>query len=77
MHKGRHGESFTFIVQVLDEIRERREFLEEMQRAGKGALYEATIKGEIAARLKDLERLGLDVKAGRPAVRPAALRTTT
>ena len=38
-----------------------------MQAAGKAGDYEATIKGEIAARMKDLERLGMDVKSSRPA----------
>lgn len=50
--------------QVVEEIRERREFLEAMQSAGRGCEY-AGIRGEIAQRLKDLERLGVDVASSR------------
>ncbi len=31
-------------TQIVDEIKERREFLEAMQRAGKGAAYEDTVR---------------------------------
>ncbi|KAG1666447.1 hypothetical protein FOA52_015117 [Chlamydomonas sp. UWO 241] len=54
------------VEQVVEEIRERREFLEAMQAAGRGAEY-VGVKGEIAQRLKDLERLGVDVASSRPA----------
>ncbi|GAX81469.1 hypothetical protein CEUSTIGMA_g8898.t1 [Chlamydomonas eustigma] len=54
------------IDQVVEEIRERREFLEQMQKVGKAATYDAIMKGEIAARLKELGDLGLDVRSGRP-----------
>ena len=39
-----------------------------MKAAGKAGEYEGTIKGEIATRMKDLERLGLDVKSSRPSI---------
>jgi hypothetical protein len=51
--------------QIIDEIKQRREFLE-MRASGKASQYEATVKGEIASRMKDLERLGMDVKTSRP-----------
>jgi hypothetical protein len=54
------------IDQVVREIRERREFLEEMHKVGRAAAYDAIIKGEIAARLKELGDLGLDVRSSRP-----------
>ncbi len=56
----------AFFLQIVEEVQERREFLEEMQGAGKASQYEGTVKGEISARLKELERLGLDVKSSRP-----------
>jgi len=52
--------------QIIDEIKQRREFLEEMRASGRASQYEATVKGEIASRMKDLERLGMDVKTSRP-----------
>ena len=63
-------------LQIVDEVRERREFLEEMQAAGNTSEHEGTIKMEIATRLKELERLGLDVKTSRlpRAVNPATFR---
>mmetsp|Transcript_26863 Transcript_26863/g.58615 ORF Transcript_26863/g.58615 Transcript_26863/m.58615 type:complete len:240 (+) Transcript_26863:207-926(+) len=51
---------------IVDEIRERREFLEQMRAAGKGQQYEAQIRGEIAGRMKELSMLGLDTKVGKP-----------
>ena len=53
-------------TQIVAEIQERREFLEVMQSAGKAGEYEAKTKGEIAQRLKELEKLGFDVKSSRP-----------
>lgn len=53
-------------AQIVAEIQERREFLEVMQSAGKAGEYEAKTKGEIAQRLKELEKLGFDVKSSRP-----------
>lgn len=53
-------------MQIVEEIKERREFLEEMQACRQAPKYEAAIKGEIASRMKDLERLGMDVKTSRP-----------
>jgi hypothetical protein len=50
------------IDQIVEEVRERREFLETMSAAGKGSQYEG-IKVEIAARLVELERMGLDTKS--------------
>mmetsp|Transcript_27581 Transcript_27581/g.81667 ORF Transcript_27581/g.81667 Transcript_27581/m.81667 type:complete len:251 (-) Transcript_27581:40-792(-) len=58
------------VNQLVDEIQERREFLEDMQAAGRGAEYDAKIRGEIAQRMRDLERLGVDVASSRPAARP-------
>jgi len=47
------------IDQIVDEIRERREFLEAMRAAGKGAEYEEKIKSEMLIRIHELEKLGL------------------
>lgn len=41
---------------IVDEVRERREFLEEMQAAGKGHAYEH-VRQEMKSRLVELERL--------------------
>jgi len=47
------------IDQILDEVEERRAFLEEMRAAGRSAPYEGQIKGEIAERLAQLRRMGV------------------
>jgi len=47
------------IDQLLQEIRERQDFLESMQRCGNGDKYEAQIKAEVSARLNQLKELGL------------------
>eukprot|EP00899_Mesostigma_viride_P000990 jgi/Mesvir1/10892/Mv11171-RA.1 len=47
------------IDELLQEVEERREFLEEMIAAGRGHLYEAKIKSEISLRLAELKRLGV------------------
>ena len=65
-----HERGCPAYAQIVDEIKSRREFLEGMQASGQGGQYEAIIKGEIATRMKDLERLGLDVKSSRPPPAP-------
>mmetsp|Transcript_24353 Transcript_24353/g.43370 ORF Transcript_24353/g.43370 Transcript_24353/m.43370 type:complete len:232 (-) Transcript_24353:91-786(-) len=47
------------IDQILDEIEERRVFLEEMRSKGQSQQYEAQMKGEIAERLAQLRRMGV------------------
>eukprot|EP00316_Scyphosphaera_apsteinii_P013293 CAMPEP_0119305294 /NCGR_PEP_ID=MMETSP1333-20130426/6327_1 /TAXON_ID=418940 /ORGANISM="Scyphosphaera apsteinii, Strain RCC1455" /LENGTH=216 /DNA_ID=CAMNT_0007308355 /DNA_START=126 /DNA_END=776 /DNA_ORIENTATION=- len=43
--------------QIADEVAERQEFLETMQKLGRGAEYESQIRNEIAERLADLKKL--------------------
>lgn len=43
--------------EIAAEIEERQAFLEEMSALGKRDAYEAQIKGEVAVRLKELERI--------------------
>jgi hypothetical protein len=46
-------------TQIIEEVRERREFLEQMRAAGKAATYEAAIKADITQRLAELRELGV------------------
>eukprot|EP00877_Chromochloris_zofingiensis_P007945 jgi/Chrzof1/3403/Cz12g24020.t1 len=48
------------IDQIIDEISERREFLQSMRANGRGQEYEATVKAEVSQRLAQLRRLGVD-----------------
>ena len=48
--------SFSFLV-VLQEIEERKEFLEEMEALGKGEEYRARIMTEISQRVRELETM--------------------
>ncbi|GIL70556.1 hypothetical protein Vretimale_3670 [Volvox reticuliferus] len=50
------------IDQIVDEVRERLTFLESMRALGQGQEYEAHIRGEVAMRLKELEKLGVPTK---------------
>ncbi|KAG2496835.1 hypothetical protein HYH03_005240 [Edaphochlamys debaryana] len=50
------------IDQIVAEVRDRLTFLEDMRRLGRGGEYEATIRGEVAARLKELERMGVPTR---------------
>lgn len=43
--------------QIEDEIAERHDFLDAMQKLGQGREHEARIKGEVAERMQDLRRL--------------------
>ncbi|MEW5317004.1 MAG: hypothetical protein WDW38_008338 [Sanguina aurantia] len=54
----------AMIDQVVEEIRERREFLEAMRVAGRSAEHEVSLKAEISQRLRELERLGMDLQRG-------------
>ena len=47
------------IDHLVQEIRERQDFLESMQRRGNGDKYEAQIKAEVSSRLIRLKELGL------------------
>jgi hypothetical protein len=47
------------IDQLVQEVQERQDFLEAMQRGGKGAQYENQIKAEVSERLHRLKELGL------------------
>lgn len=49
------------IDQIVEEVRERINFLESMKALGKAGQYEAQVRGEVAARLRELEKLGLPV----------------
>lgn len=49
------------LIQILDEIDERRNFLEDMRSKGQGQLYDAQMKGEIAERLAQLRRMGVSM----------------
>eukprot|EP00307_Rebecca_sp_RCC1486_P005489 CAMPEP_0119416546 /NCGR_PEP_ID=MMETSP1335-20130426/13223_1 /TAXON_ID=259385 /ORGANISM="Chrysoculter rhomboideus, Strain RCC1486" /LENGTH=233 /DNA_ID=CAMNT_0007441675 /DNA_START=9 /DNA_END=710 /DNA_ORIENTATION=- len=49
---------------ITGEIEERQAFLEEMSALGKRDAYEAQIKGEIAVRIKELERVDRLLAAG-------------
>ncbi|GLC42172.1 hypothetical protein PLESTB_000638400 [Pleodorina starrii] len=50
------------IDQIVDEVRERLTFLESMRALGRAGEYEAHIRGEVAVRLKELEKLGLPTR---------------
>ncbi|PNH07745.1 hypothetical protein TSOC_005773 [Tetrabaena socialis] len=47
---------------IVDEVRERLTFLESMKAMGRGGEYEVTIRAEVAARLRELEKLGVPIK---------------
>ena len=47
------------IDQLVQEVQERQDFLEAMQRGGRGAQYEHQIKAEVSERLNRLRELGL------------------
>ena len=47
----------AMVDQMVEEVRERREFLEEMQARGRGAEFRH-VQGEISQRLGELARLG-------------------
>lgn len=49
---------------IIDEIRERREFLEGMRAAGRVEQYEQQVRSEIKVRMRELEKLGLATKPG-------------
>lgn len=51
----------AMIDQIIDEIRERREFLEDLAAKGAHSNYEATVRAEIASRIAELRNMGLDV----------------
>mmetsp|Transcript_9363 Transcript_9363/g.16569 ORF Transcript_9363/g.16569 Transcript_9363/m.16569 type:complete len:250 (-) Transcript_9363:488-1237(-) len=61
----------AMIDHLVQEVAERREFLEAMRATGHGG-YEAQIKGEMQQRLSQLRSYGVDVSAGvGPADKPA------
>jgi hypothetical protein len=49
----------TFTLQIIEEVRDRREFLEEMRAAGKAGTYEASIRADITLRLAELRDMGI------------------
>ena len=57
---------------VIEEIKERREFLEDMRARGRGEQYEAQIRSEISSRLHELKKLGQDVTPGRASLAAVA-----
>lgn len=52
--------AYFYNAQIIDEISERREFLQSMRANGRGQEYEATVKAEVSQRLAQLRRLGVD-----------------
>eukprot|EP00899_Mesostigma_viride_P020082 jgi/Mesvir1/28075/Mv04668-RA.1 len=48
---------------LMSEIEDRKQFLDEMEAAGRRDQYEARINGEIAQRIKQLEKLDKHLKA--------------
>lgn len=53
---------FSLAAQIVDEVRERLTFLESMKALGRGGEYQSQIRGEVAGRLQELERLGLPTR---------------
>lgn len=63
----------ALIAQIFEEIAERREFLEQLVGKGLTAASNpkiAQVKGEIASRMTELQKLGFDTRAGRPKIKP-------
>ena len=57
----------ALIAQIFDEIAERREFLEGLVSKGLASNPKITqVKGEISARMSELQKLGIDTRPGRP-----------
>ena len=64
----------AMISQIIEEIAERREYLESLVSKGLAGATNpkiAQVKGEIASRMNELQKLGVDTRSGRPKVKPA------